>query len=277
MSESDRPQCSVEGCQRVILARGVCGMHYQRAVAGDQSVPMRELAPRVNSGRGCSVDGCVKPARKRTWCHMHYRRWLQYGDVLHEKAAPPSECLRCGEQKVRSALGKLFCRVCANRGTKAWRDADPEGYLERHRASYRRNIATYRAYKRAYYNANCEDILSKTYQYQKEHPEVAQKSKRNWNRNNPERGASYAARRRALKLKAVCAHGPNCVPWDIYLRIKERPCFYCPAPAAHADHYVPLARGGFHCMENIVPACEPCNRSKGALMPDEWEARRIKE
>lgn len=36
------------------------------------------------------------------------------------------------------------------------------------------------------------------------------------------------------------------------------------------DHVVPLSRGGSNDIANLVPACEGCNRKKGAQTPLEW-------
>lgn len=35
----------------------------------------------------------------------------------------------------------------------------------------------------------------------------------------------------------------------------------------HVDHVKPLARGGWHCLSNLRPACASCNVSKGAKWP----------
>ncbi|MFC3859291.1 HNH endonuclease [Deinococcus antarcticus] len=35
------------------------------------------------------------------------------------------------------------------------------------------------------------------------------------------------------------------------------------------DHVVPLSNGGLHVLENLVIACQPCNRAKGDLSLDE--------
>ena len=37
-----------------------------------------------------------------------------------------------------------------------------------------------------------------------------------------------------------------------------------------ADHRIPHSRGGLSTQENLTPSCRSCNRSKGALTPDEW-------
>lgn len=37
----------------------------------------------------------------------------------------------------------------------------------------------------------------------------------------------------------------------------------CGQLATTADHVIPLARGGSHDITNLVPACLPCNSSRG--------------
>ena len=52
-------------------------------------------------------------------------------------------------------------------------------------------------------------------------------------------------------------------------------CAYCCArKATGVDHVVPLSRGGAHVLENLLPACKECNLDKGALLLDEWVAKR---
>lgn len=55
---------------------------------------------------------------------------------------------------------------------------------------------------------------------------------------------------------------------------QSRTCTYCDAPATTVDHVIPLARGGDNYEGNLVPACRPCNSSKGARLIVEWKAHR---
>lgn len=45
-------------------------------------------------------------------------------------------------------------------------------------------------------------------------------------------------------------------------------CWYCGSEinpfTFHIDHVVPVAKGGTHHLDNLVPACRPCNMTKGS-------------
>lgn len=44
-------------------------------------------------------------------------------------------------------------------------------------------------------------------------------------------------------------------------------CQYCEnEPAPQIDHIVPISKGGEDVLENMVPACERCNKKKSDLM-----------
>jgi 5-methylcytosine-specific restriction endonuclease McrA len=49
-------------------------------------------------------------------------------------------------------------------------------------------------------------------------------------------------------------------------------CVYCGGPFEHVDHVIPASRGGTDDPDNLVPACTPCNTSKGNKLLAEWRA-----
>jgi len=57
------------------------------------------------------------------------------------------------------------------------------------------------------------------------------------------------------------------------LRRDSHACRYCGAKAPHAelevDHVIPRHHGGSDDPSNLTAACKPCNRSKGAGIPNE--------
>lgn len=73
--------CSIDGCEKPINCRKLCGMHYWRLRAyGD---PMFKRAKVV---RTCSVDGCDGAVSGRGVCNKHYLRLMHHGST--DKMAP---------------------------------------------------------------------------------------------------------------------------------------------------------------------------------------------
>jgi 5-methylcytosine-specific restriction endonuclease McrA len=57
--------------------------------------------------------------------------------------------------------------------------------------------------------------------------------------------------------------------------VKGRRCHHCGRPATTVDHYpVPAAAGGPAVLGNLVPACKPCNSSRGATFGNRLRGRR---
>ena len=66
--------CSVAGCDRQVLARGWCTLHYSRwsrTGTTEESAPYEPAA--------CSAAGCDRKAVARGWCNTHYSRWRLTG------------------------------------------------------------------------------------------------------------------------------------------------------------------------------------------------------
>ena len=79
------------------------------------------------------------------------------------------------------------------------------------------------------------------------------------------------ARRRARKLGAAGSY--STAEWLVLLDYYDRRCGYCgDGGSMEADHRTPLVRGGSHRIENIIPACRPCNQEKATMT--EMEFRR---
>ena len=131
-------------------------------------------------------------------------------------------------------------RAEVNAYTQAWRDANTEKHQGLSRDWYWRNVDYARASKRAEYY------------------------------REPEKFYAQNLIRKARIAGAVCVHGPKCVTADVIKALYDEDCLYCGRPAEAADHFNPIARGGLHCRENIVPSCNSCNSSKNAKEPVAW-------
>ena len=90
-----------------------------------------------------------------------------------------------------------------------------------------------------------------------------------WKRDNPDRVKASSQRRRASKASAAGDHTAE--------QLKARfdyhgnRCVYCnSANNLHADHQIPLSRGGTNFASNMVPACASCNTSKNDKTPIEF-------
>jgi hypothetical protein len=66
------------------------------------------------------------------------------------------------------------------------------------------------------------------------------------------------------------------VDWESLVERHRGRCLYCGRDdrPLTIDHIHPQALGGGHAVENLAPACKPCNSSKGAQLLPAWLARR---
>jgi 5-methylcytosine-specific restriction endonuclease McrA len=91
--------------------------------------------------------------------------------------------------------------------------------------------------------------------------------------SNPEPfPASPSLERRAFTdeqlVRALHAHNFQCRYCGTRLMTSHNPAWGVTRPVA--DHFVPYSVSGSSADWNCVPACEPCNKAKGATMPDEF-------
>lgn len=103
-------------------------------------------------------------------------------------------------------------------------------------------------------------------------------SSREWRARNPDKVRAYAATRRARAVHAGGVHTDK----DIQRQFQSQKglCYWCRSPLEmtgkqkfHADHLIPLTRGGSNGPENLVCACPACNTSRNNKLPHEWMGR----
>lgn len=199
--------------------------------------------PKSTSCRRCGEERHFTGSRWR--CTRCYNEWQKNRRENLPAEIRAAERARANANRfVSRAAWSDEKRAIENARTQAWRVANPEKYVTGHRGWYARNAEYARAQKLAEYYANPE--------------------------------AFYARNllRKARLAGAVCDHGDKCVTDEFLADLYEQKCLYCGQQAQHADHFYPIARGGLHCVENIVPACQPCNNSKCARDPFEFMASR---
>jgi 5-methylcytosine-specific restriction endonuclease McrA len=143
-------------------------------------------------------------------------------------------------------LGAARCWDCTRERRRAYYRNDPEtakALVKRRADSMRDQL---RQYSREWYEANRERAIRDQY--------------------------VHKARRRARQANAEC----GCVTEPALRLMAEMlgsKCVYCGDPFEHWDHAVPLSRGGLHCLDNLVPACAPCNLRKRTQTQEEFMAQ----
>jgi 5-methylcytosine-specific restriction endonuclease McrA len=98
--------------------------------------------------------------------------------------------------------------------------------------------------------------------------------------NFQKRNKNYVKARKALRrAREANAEGAwSAADFAAILVKQNNICFYCSDDITdrhHADHYIPLARGGSNWPSNIVAACADCNHRKGDKLPEEFSGRRL--
>lgn len=127
--------------------------------------------------------------------------------------------------------------------------------LSRNREYHRQNKEKERQYARDWYSKNPEKAKAKHDRYRQSHPEQNRARAR---RNN--------SKRKARKKQAFTIYIEQSV-FDAKLVFFENKCAYCSNELISGvnlswDHVIPLAKGGTHTPNNLIPCCQKCNSSK---------------
>jgi hypothetical protein len=108
--------CSIEGCDRPVLARGWCSTHYRRwrttgAVGGPE---IRPIQPKSGT---CPAEGCDRPVKVGGYCGGHYWRVRNKGEAGGPlKRRQTAECIVDG--CYRKPCGLDLCRMHYERQRK---------------------------------------------------------------------------------------------------------------------------------------------------------------
>lgn len=130
-----------------------------------------------------------------------------------------------------------------------------------------------------YVEENKEFVKDMQREYYVKNREYRNEQNKIWAENNPEKirqirlkykhsdkglivSSNGFHKRRAKILNAICSISKKDIAW-----LKEQSvCFYCNTKLTkkHIEHFIPLAFGGTHTIENVVISCPSCNFKKGS-------------
>ncbi|MDE3193257.1 MAG: HNH endonuclease [Chloroflexota bacterium] len=141
---------------------------------------------------------------------------------------------------------------------RKWIAAHPEKAREAMRRWRARHPEEHKADGRAFYAKHAEREVARSRLYQQAHPWVHRE---------------VLQRRRARQNGAAGTYTTQ--EWSTLVALYDARCAYCGVhDVLVPDHGVPLKRGGFNRIENIYPACSPCNAHKHTLTVEEYRERR---
>lgn len=198
---------------------------------------------------------------------------------------PVKRCGRCGiefpatteffHKQPRGKFGvEGQCKPCRNEKIREYKLSHKDEYAEYFRQYNQANKERIKDYHHQHYIENKERIDEQNRQwFRNNHNKHIQRTRR-WRSANPEKARALWHKYKTRKLSAEGAHTSD----DIKLQYNAQKgrCWWCGCELGgvyHADHLVPLSRGGSNAPSNIVITCPPCNCSKGAKLPHEWNGR----
>jgi 5-methylcytosine-specific restriction endonuclease McrA len=204
-------------------------------------------------------------------------------------------CLVCGALLIGKRRDAVYCsRTCKGQGPT---------FREYQRRWVKENAERRKAYEQRWYLANRDEVNERARKWAEANPEKAREAQRAWRKRNPEKHRANvkrsrlknrdgfnmtrnarmrtpkgraerveASQRRYARILGNEYEAITSSAWETKLAEYQGCCAYCGNVATQRDHVVPLARGGSHTLDNLVPVCGPCNRFKGDKLLSEWEA-----
>jgi 5-methylcytosine-specific restriction endonuclease McrA len=161
---------------------------------------------------------------------------------------------------------------------RKWRERNRIKLRERAKRQYRKErrfkMEQQRARRHRYYWKNRERINKKRKTQWAKNPVPFRVRERE--RYRKHRLARIVSQRNIQARRAGAKGQITPEQWRRLLRRHHFLCFYCGEKLVPAnrtlDHKIPLSRGGANTIDNVVPACRPCNQRKMRLTAREFLA-----
>src|SRR5690606_3315005 len=177
------------------------------------------------------------------------------------------ECRKCGAIKPLSEYRKnrgrpdgleSQCKTCQRARDAAWYKKNREAKLEYCAGWRAENPEYYREYDRRNGNRHSPEWGAEYYATNRDKIRASQAAYRSTPSGRAaRRAANLRYKVRKLERDCGCTNGRA-----LRLVMESGICACCGSTAEHVDHVVPLAKGGMHCVSNLVPSCAKCNLVK---------------
>jgi hypothetical protein len=206
---------------------------------------------------GCEVCGAPTGSKYGT-CRKTPECWREY---MRRYYAANQETIR-GQRKPQAQARR-----------RSYTEADWEK-MRAYNIAYRAaNQEKMRALSAAYRKANREVILERRRTYDAAYRVANRETKKEQNAAYHRAHRAGRANRKNARRARMAAQTDICGPVSqkVYEAVRASgPCVYCGQEATTVDHVRPLVKGGWEHESNLVPACAPCNFSKGPRLLTEW-------
>lgn len=190
-------------------------------------------------------------------------------------------CKSCGLEKPLADFytfkrdGVYFkCKSCCIAYQREYQKTHPKKYKASQKKVRAKNGDKYKRQKREYYEANKEQILAYGKKWRADNRAYYNAKQEKWRKQNRDKTALWCRNRYARKMSAEGSHTVEEIR-ELFDKQKGR-CAICGLVLNvkyHADHIVPLARGGSNYISNIQVLCPTCNTRKSDLDPVEFMQR----
>jgi 5-methylcytosine-specific restriction endonuclease McrA len=215
-------------------------------------------------------------------------------------------CYKCKESKSFDCFNKdkakkdgfgSYCKKCTSENNYKYRLANVEKIKLKRQQYYLDNIDRLKKEHKEYRLANLEKTKERVKQFHLANPDRRKQYDKKYRLADIEKEREYRKRYRLANLEKgkeyrlanlerrrnhqhtrrvkKLSNGVFKISPKELKKLYSSSCFYCSSTEnIHADHLVPISRGGQHSIGNLLPACQKCNLSKGSKLLIEWHGRK---
>ena len=207
----------------------------------------------------------------------------QCSTCLHSYPATPQ--FFCKDRTKQDGL-HTTCKVCNKARCKAYREAHKEQVREQerlYRQAHKEQLAAYikqwqqendrTDYKKQWHQAHKEELNARAHERYLSQQEERRARARRYGKTEQGRLVSKTHKSRRKAQKRASAGSYTAKQLQEQFQRQKGKCYWCKVKLGktwHADHVIPLAKGGSNTIDNIVAACPTCNMRRKDKLPHEW-------